>query len=85
MDKQMNRILKKLGLNQDDFLANTDRGRVLRWIIQSKDAIEEDPYYLVNTVSELMRSSDKEVKELLDMVSKWEAKVQRVKPRQLLA
>lgn len=81
----MNRILKKLGLNQDDFLANTDRGRVLRWIIQSKDAIEEDPYYLVNTVSELMRSSDKEVKELLDMVSKWEAKVQRVKPRQLLA
>ena len=85
MDKQMNRILKKLGLNQDDFLANTDRGRVLRWIIQSKDAIEEDPYYLANTVSELMRSSDKEVKELLDMVSKWEAKVQRVKPRQLLA
>lgn len=81
----MNRILKKLGLNQDDFLANTDRGRVLRWIIQSKDAIEEDPYYLANTVSELMRSSDKEVKELLDMVSKWEAKVQRVKPRQLLA
>lgn len=85
MDKKMNRILKKLGLNQDDFLANTDRGRVLRWIIQSKDAIEEDPYYLANTVSELMRSSDKEVKELLDMVSKWEAKVQRVKPRQLLA
>lgn len=85
MEKKVNRILKRLGLHENDFPVNTDRGRVFRWVIHSKEAIEDNPNYLVNTVSELMRSSDSEIKELLDNVRKWEDKIQRTKPRQLLA